>query len=751
MPALQAPIKPPGAAARPRAELILQEIDALPTLPAVAARLIALTTSDDSSAREVVELVSRDPVLTATLLKFAGRADQGIRRDHLNVQQAVTLLGLKAVRNVVLSVQVSAALPQSEDNERAITIRREMWRHALATACVAEELAPRVLGPRDRGDAFVAGLLHDIGKIALDTGFPKSYARVVERVDQRRQNVCDAEQEVFGLDHTVAGKRLATRWQLPSAVVECIWLHHQDPRSLPNSVRHARLVGLVHVADRLVRRLHIGFSGYRGDDGLEPVAESLGISSEQLQDISRSLPQRLAPMSELLGLDDADARHLYADSLQKAVRELGALNTELHAANRHLALRSLFLDVLNSFNSALQPDGDASKVCQMAALALAVAGKTKAAMVLIADSSGENLYTGTADSASRHVGFVVSTVELQGALRDLRSGPNGLDADSPLLKLWRDQTGECAVPHYVAAIAIHDGRESVGAILLPSDDTLPQAGAAEWCALTDAIRLAAARAFALRDAERHQEELYDLSRRLQTTQRDLVRARTISMIAEMSAGAAHEINNPLSVISGRAQLLLSECPDAEQTRALTLIVEKAQEASRIVTDLMNFAKPAPPQPIHQPLRSLLDTLCQHWRSGFSLSPQQLILGPLDDGLTFYADAQQVSEMLESIVTNAVQACREDSPRVIINSPSAASDETVRIEVQDNGAGMSPEVAERAIDPFFSHRSAGRGRGLGLSRAYRLAGINGGQLWIDSTPDVGTTVTIELPSRLDPTI
>jgi signal transduction histidine kinase len=71
---------------------------------------------------------------------------------------------------------------------------------------------------------------------------------------------------------------------------------------------------------------------------------------------------------------------------------------------------------------------------------------------------------------------------------------------------------------------------------------------------------------------------------------------------------------------------------------------------------------------------------------------------------------------------------------------------VRIEVQDNGAGMSPEVAERAIDPFFSHRSAGRGRGLGLSRAYRLASINGGQLWIDSTPQVGTTVTIELPSR-----
>lgn len=746
MPALSIPTKAPSVPARPRAELILNEIDALPTFPAIAARLIALTSNDDSSAREVVQIISQDPALTASILKFACRSDKGIRTGHLTLQQAVTLLGFKAVRNAVLSVQIHAALPLNEDNEEAAALRREMWRHAVATACVAEELAPVVLGARDHGDAFVAGLLHDMGKLALDAGFPKSYARVAERVEKRRQNVCDAEHEVFGLDHTVAGKRLATRWNLPTAVVESVWLHHMDPTALPSAVQNAKLVALVHLADGLVRRLQVGFSGYRGGNDLDETARRFGVTPERLQEAAIHLPDRLAGLNELLGLDDADARHLFAESLQKANRELGAINAELHDANRRLAVRSLFFDVMNSFQSSIGPHAEAADVCRLAALSLATAGKVKNAVVLMTDAQSEFACLGIASGVKSACRLTPKDEKLNSALSELRAGPNGLDVDSVLLGMWRTLTNDMIVPRYAAAIAIHDGKETVGAVLLPSDESMPQAGAAEWCALTDTFRLAAARAFAQRDAERHQEELYELTRRLQSTQRELVRSRTISMIAEMSAGAAHEINNPLSVISGRAQLLRADCPNADWAKALDIIVEKTTEASQIVSELMNFAKPAAPQAIQQPLLPMLEVLCQRWRTQFELSAEQLSLSLADDQCAVHADAGHLAEMLDAVVSNAVQASEGRPARVIINSPSTASDETVRIEVQDNGAGMSPEVAERAIDPFFSHRAAGRGRGLGLSRAYRLAGVNGGHLWIDSSPNIGTTVTIELPSR-----
>ena len=181
---------------------------------------------------------------------------------------------------------------------------------------------------------------------------------------------------------------------------------------------------------------------------------------------------------------------------------------------------------------------------------------------------------------------------------------------------------------------------------------------------------------------------------------------------------------------------------------------RSPRGQQIVTDLMRFAKPEPPDPVLQPLRGVLEPLCQHWRESSSLPDDQLTLFLADTKVMVNADAEQLGEILERVLANAVLATQEIAsvpeggrvPRVHINSPSRVSDETVRIVIEDNGVGMTRDVLEHAVDPFFSARPAGRGRGLGLSQAYRLAEVNGGRLWLESTPDVGTTVTIELPAR-----
>lgn len=740
--------RPPGAREpRSRTELILHEIDALPTLSAVAVRLLAATSDDESTAAEVTALIAQDPALSAMLLKLAGRADLGVRRDRLTVHQAVTLLGFRAVRNLVLTTHIHAALPSDDAEASSDTLRRDLWRHALAVACVAEELALRQPGTPWRGDAFLAGLLHDIGKIALEAAFPKSYARVVERVRQRRQGVCEAEQEVFGLDHTLAGKRLATRWKLPAALVETVWLHHFSADQLPAAQRFASLIALVHVADGWVRQLRVGFSGYRDGVPVEEEAARVGFPTEALREIAADLPERMAPLEELLGADAGEARKLYADSLHQANRELGALNAELIEANRRLADRSRFFDILNAFHAALAPDSTVDDVGRHAARALTAAGRVRSAFVVIPDSTGDCLYLAAAhDDAPALSRMLPFEADLTDGMPRGASGPVLLEPNAAVLRLWRTQVSEWPLPERMAAVAVPDDDRLAAVLLVSADDSLPRGNDGEWRALADALRLAVGRSLARRDAERRQEELYELSRRLHLTQRELVRARTISMIAEMAAGAAHEINNPLSVISGRAQLLRSSCSDSDTVQALSAIIDKAGEASQIVNELMNFAKPPAPQPVSQPLRPLLDTLCQHWRSRFALGDDEVEVSLADADVQVHADLGQLTEILDAVVHNAVQACDRRRRRIRINSPSFASDETVRIEVEDNGAGMSPQVVERAIDPFFSHRTAGRGRGLGLSRAYRLAGVNGGQLWIDSSPDAGTTVTIELPAR-----
>jgi signal transduction histidine kinase len=247
-------------------------------------------------------------------------------------------------------------------------------------------------------------------------------------------------------------------------------------------------------------------------------------------------------------------------------------------------------------------------------------------------------------------------------------------------------------------------------------------------------------------SERLSEELLDVNRRLLGAQQEVVQARSISMIAAMAAGAAHELNNPLSVVSGRAQMELARCEDAESAQALRIMIEQTRRATQIVSDLMQFAKPAPPKPLVQPLVRVLEPLCQHWGAGSSLGDQRVTLSLADPEATVYADPLQLREILNALMANAVEAVNPETAHVHINSRSHASDETVRIVVEDNGVGMTRDVLEHAFDPLFSSRPAGRSRGLGLPRAYRFAQINGGRLWLVSKPNVGTTATLELPAK-----
>ena len=125
-------------------------------------------------------------------------------------------------------------------------------------------------------EAFVCGLLHDLGKVALDACFPKSYERVAAKAEVLRGCVTDVERDVLGVDHTTAGQRLAEYWKLPPMVRETVWLHHQLPETTPVHIAHGAHVRLVQVADRLARHMRIGYSGSFDGGELSSVAASAG-------------------------------------------------------------------------------------------------------------------------------------------------------------------------------------------------------------------------------------------------------------------------------------------------------------------------------------------------------------------------------------------------------------------------------------------------------------------------------------------
>jgi HD-like signal output (HDOD) protein len=356
-----------------RLDLILRQVESLPTLPSVAMRLLSLTAAEDTHARDVVDLIRADQTLTAKVLALCRQADRGLRDDVMTVDRAVVLLGFNTIRNAVLSVKVLETFP---DKPRAARNGAEseadaaaagpvpapafdylnFWRHSLAVAITAELLATAAAAPDlPPGEAFVCGLMHDVGKLALDQVLPKSFARVLQLAELNQGNLAEFERRVIGLDHHTAGKRLAEQWGLPHALQDCIWLHGTAYELLPR-LEHRRLVGLVSLADLMVRQQHVGFSGnfvVRQDP--RELAKKIGIDPEAITAASARLHEELERRSKALGLDDRPSRDLYLESIEHANEELGRLNSALDRRGRVAARQGQALEAIAAFHAAAAP------------------------------------------------------------------------------------------------------------------------------------------------------------------------------------------------------------------------------------------------------------------------------------------------------------------------------------------------------------------------------------------------------------
>ncbi len=732
-------------------ELILSQIDSLPTLPAAATQLLALTGDDTASLRQVVQLIESDQSLSARLLALANRASVGGKAG--TVERAVVMLGFRTVRCLVLSMQIFETFAHKIEPAPSQLDRAGLWKHCLAVGCAARLLAEeanqtqpntskRSINPEE---AFVCGLLHDIGKVALNACFPRSHDRAIAAAEASRGCIADAERQVFGIDHALAGRRLAARWKLPTMIGECIWLHHHTPASTPGRIENPHLVHVVQLADRLVRQMRIGYSGnYTFDEPLEKLAEAIGLSAKAIQHVRAALPEQIAERAELLGLDRISSKEIYQEALVDANSELAQVNAELSQANRRLEERSRSLEALCILNARPGEDASHEEVCRAAAEAAGVITPGRPVAVL-------------ACSAARGI---CSIAALAGGASNVRSEvltmPRGVDFQrlSEARGSWLPAS---VLPAYLldrlAALLetppawcrpIHCQSRLMGALVVSGDPGLDPDES--FSALADGIGRWMQAAESAAAAWHLNEELAEMNRRLVASQAEIARLRSLGMVGEMAAGAAHELNNPLAVISGRAQLLNRDGVADDVRQSAAIIIEHAHRASRIVTELMEFAKPAPPEPTNWPVRELLADLRSEVLEKNLLTPSQFQLEVSDDLPQIRADAAQMKMLFDEVIRNSIEAMRGvTAPLLVVNCFVDPADERAVISIQDNGCGMTPEVMERAMDPFFSSRPAGRGRGLGLSRAARYAEINGGRIRLANGAGEGTVVFVELPT------
>jgi two-component system, NtrC family, sensor kinase len=246
---------------------------------------------------------------------------------------------------------------------------------------------------------------------------------------------------------------------------------------------------------------------------------------------------------------------------------------------------------------------------------------------------------------------------------------------------------------------------------------------------------------ALESLEREQDQLHSLLQGGRQADTERLRALKLEALAEFAAGAAHEINNPLAVISGQAQYLLGHEAETARQQSLHKIITQVQRVHQLLTELMQFARPARPQRQWVEPRMLArETLLSLHE--FAAQRQVRLEGlEIEDLPAIFVDARQSRTALECLVRNAIEAA---GPAGWVRLRARAGSESLEFLIEDSGPGPNPAHAEHLFDPFFSGRQAGRGRGLGLPTAWRLAQEQGGDVRHAIAPGEPTRFVLTLP-------
>ena len=239
-----------------RKRITIQSIQDLPTLSVILTRMMEMLENKNSSPKDLSDIISKDQSVLATILKLVNSAFYGFPRKITSVHQAVVILGFNTVKSMALGASIFKSKPHKAGGKGSFD-RNALWIHSVAVGTAAKTIAQQV-GYKDADEAFVSGLMHDVGKVIFDSHFQEDFEEVVWKVNDEEILILEAEREVMGIDHAEAGQILLSKWQLPLPVVHAAGFHH-TPAKAPED--HAEIISIVHVADIICRKLKIGSGG----------------------------------------------------------------------------------------------------------------------------------------------------------------------------------------------------------------------------------------------------------------------------------------------------------------------------------------------------------------------------------------------------------------------------------------------------------------------------------------------------------
>ena len=754
-------------------------IEDIPPLPALTSRIINSCFNDQTNYREMAALIKRDPVLTARILILINSPSFALPTKIDDLGHAISLLGKKQIRNLALSVTIfdtfTAAGKEREQELAAF------WQHCVACAHACEELAKLLNYPQPE-EAFIAGLLHDIGKLVAYHRLGKPFTQLLSKLSKstnsshREWPPLNLEKEILGAGHHLIGKWAAEAWNFPTPIIEAVWLHHQPPTSSRNAVPSLPL--LVRFADALCNLYNLGSNYFINHEldystsapyarTVESLKTFFRLDQETLLSIYHTTDNRLHEFDDYLEVVDND---LYFAAISKANRELGRLNLEREKTLAELSLKNRLLESLTVIDQKLGPRpkrntmireimAEILKLCQ-SQLAFCGLSPSETAPACWLGQFGDKKFSEEELAADKP--FLIEKKDPQQSNSDVKrqvqivttlkrlilKKPDALLKNSRITPLKEhpsilmipfcevNQTIDSKIYGQMIVDCIQLGRSGINKTILL--ETLSHFAAG----ISDIIE----RSQMTDHLAGQTETITELNRQSEEIQFELLQAHRLATVGRLAAGAAHEINNPLTVISGQLQLLRAQAEKSDDSEAnlkrFNSMLEKVDKISHIVSDLLAYGRPQKARTQSVSVKNVIRQAIEAVKHRQGFANISFTINIPYDLPEVIVDPQQLDQIFINLLINAQLAMSGNGS---IGISAAPYQNQVEINLSDTGCGIALEHLPTIFDPFFTTRGPDNGTGLGLSIVHALIEANHGSIEVQSTLNKGTTLTVLLPA------
>jgi signal transduction histidine kinase/HD-like signal output (HDOD) protein len=698
----------------------------LPTLPHILVKLIEVCNREPDIIKEISQIITSDASLSARLLRMINSAYYGLPNRVTSIDRTLILMGTNTVKNIAVSASVYQAFNKAKDS--SVFRLKRFWWQSIMCATLAKLIAVRTSYPAS-DEAFLSGLLHDIGKLVLWVNFPKEYAEILQSHSSKPDLLLAGEKQL-GATHCEVGAWMINRWNLQSFMADAVLYHHEPVHRILDALP---LVKIVFVASALSSE-----AGEDPDAKFKAAEEVFGIArseaeelislaKEQTTEVARSLDIDIEPpdtSSELASEEDAEKQK----HLVQVVRDISLLQGTLQ--------------------ELLEAHGEES-ILKTVKQGIQVLFDVHSILFFLYDRENDFLVGkgGMGPGLDPLVKELAVSVQ-KGRCLLAKSLSSGTPLDSfghlakEALSIMDDQLIRLIGTDGLLCLPMVAHKEPVGVVILGIDETQFSCLSEEMNLLTMFINQAALSIYA--------EDV-------RQTQASIIQAERLRASSDVARQVAHEVNNPLGIIKNYLKILGIKLGENKAVQEeINIINEEIDRISGIISELSDFFEPGVRQKEPVDINSLISDLIKITHEALLIESGIKAQLDLEPSLPLaVTDKNSLKQVLINLIKNAVEAMPGggnlniktrrvfDGPGKDLRKDLYEDQPYVEITISDNGPGIPERIRSRLFEPFVSSKGKGHA-GLGLSIASSIIRELNGTITCESEEAKGTTFKIELP-------